>query len=232
MAATRPRATRRSSDDQTRMTPRGELKRTQILDAAARVLARRGYAGTTLSEIADEVGSAGAGSLYYHFDSREELIEELLRRGVRVAFEQSRLAIAALPTEASPLDRLKAAIRAHMRCVLVESDYARAAVRSTGQVPAEMWARVNAQFREYGKFYDRLIAAAMEAGELDPNVDRSALRMLIVGAVNWAPEWYRRSGASSAEQIAELLVRLVVRGVGTESEKAKHRRWSTVSIRK
>ncbi|MGH7858113.1 MAG: TetR/AcrR family transcriptional regulator, partial [Candidatus Binatia bacterium] len=148
-------AIRRRSDQRVRMTSRGELKRTQILDAAARVLARRGYAGTTLSEIADEVGSAGAGSLYYHFDSREELIEELLRRGVLVAFEQSRRAVAELPAAASPLDRLKAAICAHMRCVLVESDYARAAVRSSGQVPAEMWARVNAQFREYGRFYDR-----------------------------------------------------------------------------
>src|SRR5258706_11187553 len=138
-----------------RRTDRGALKREQILDAAAKVLARRGYTGTTLSEIAEEVGSAGAGSLYYHFDSRDELVEEVLRRGVQVAFEHSRRAVATLPATASALDRLNAAIRAQVLSVLVVSDYARATGRSTGQVPAEMWARVNADFRRYGRFYDQ-----------------------------------------------------------------------------
>src|SRR5215471_5472503 len=87
-----------------RRTARGALKREQILDAAAKVFARRGYTSTTLSEIAEEVGSAGAGSLYYHFESREHLIEEVLRRGVRIAFEQSRGAVAALSATASPLE--------------------------------------------------------------------------------------------------------------------------------
>lgn len=193
---------------------RGALKREQILDAAAKVLARRGYAATTLGEIAEEVGSAGAGSLYYHFDSRDELIEELLRRGVDVAFENSRRAIAGLPASASPLERLQAALRAHLLSVLVESDFARASGRSAPQVPPEMWARINAQFRRYGKFYDQLFAAAIDAGELDPTVDRKALRMLVVGAMNWAPEWYRPSGGSTPDEIADLLVRMLVRGVG------------------
>jgi TetR/AcrR family transcriptional regulator, cholesterol catabolism regulator len=191
-----------------RRTARGALKRERILDAAAKVIVRRGYTGTTLSEIAEEVGSAGAGSLYHHFESREHLVEEVLRRGVQVAFEQSRRAVAALPAAASPLERLNAAIRAQMLSVLVVSDYARA----TGQVPVAVWARVNADFR-YGKFYDRLIVAAMDAGEIDPEIDRSALRMLVIGAINWAPEWYRKDGTSSAEEIADLLVRLVTRGV-------------------
>ncbi len=198
---------------------RGAVKRQQILDAAAKVLARRGYAATTLAEIAEEVGSAGAGSLYYHFDSREQLIEELLCRGVHVAFEESRRAVACLPASASPLERLEAAIRAHVRSVLVESDYARASGRSAPQVPSDMWGRINADFRRYGKFYDQLIATAMASGELDATVDRSALRMLVVGAINWAPEWYRRSGTSTPDEIANLLVRLMVRGVGPAERK-------------
>jgi hypothetical protein len=53
----------------------------------------------------------------------------------------------------------------------------------------------------------------MKSGELDPKVDRSALRMLLIGAANYTPEWYRRDGSSSVEEIADLLVRLVFRGV-------------------
>ena len=74
MSSVKERAATRLATDRSRTSGRAALKREQILDAAAKVLARRGYAATTLAEIAEEVGSAGAGSLYYHFDSREQLI--------------------------------------------------------------------------------------------------------------------------------------------------------------
>ncbi len=201
-----------------RLTSRGEIKRRQILDAGARVLARRGYAGTQLSEIAEQAGTQ-AGSLYYHFDSREELIEEVIRRGVSLSFARTRAVVDSLPASASALERLEAALRAHLKFQLVESDYACAAVRSIGQYPQGMWSRVNSKFRAYGKFFDGLIAAAMKAGEIDSGIDRSALRMLLLGAANWAPEWYRRDGTSSVEQIGDLLVRLLARGVGIRGKR-------------
>ena len=207
------KAARRLSQKQPRQRPsRGELKRKKILDAAAKVLARRGYAGTMLAEVAEEAATQ-SGSLYYHFDSREELIEEVLQQGVTLSFARARAVVDALPADSSPLQRLEAALRAHLKFQLVESDYARAVVRSIGQYPEEMWQRVNEKFRAYGKFFDNLIAAAMKAGQLDPEVDRSALRMLIIGAANWAPEWYRADGSSTVEEIGDLLVRLLQKGV-------------------
>jgi AcrR family transcriptional regulator len=203
------------SSDQKQLPPpsRGQLKRKQILDAAAKVLARRGYAGTMLSEVAEEAGTQ-PGSLYYHFKSREELIEKVLHEGVTSSFARARAVLEALPGDSSALQRLEAALRAHLRFQLIESDYARAVVRSMGQCPEDMWKRVNEKFRAYGKFFDSLIAAAMKAGQLDPQVDRSALRMLLIGAANWAPEWYRANASSTVEEISDLLVRLLLRGVG------------------
>jgi len=203
------------SPRQKRLQPpsRGELKRKQILDAAAKILARRGYAGTMLSEVAEEAGTQ-PGSLYYHFASREELIEEVLHEGVALSFARARGVLDALPSDSSALQRLEAALRAHLKFQLVESDYARAVVRSMGQCPEDMWKRVNEKFRAYGKFFDTLIAAAMKAKQLDPQVDRSALRMLLIGAANWAPEWYRADASSTVEEISDLLVRLLLRGVG------------------
>jgi AcrR family transcriptional regulator len=206
--------TQRSLRQKRRQPPsRGELKRKQILDGAARVLARRGYAGTMLSEVAEEAGTQ-PGSLYYHFDSREELIEEVLHEGVTLSFARARAVLDALPADSSALQRLEAALRAHLKFQLVESDYARAVVRSMGQCPEDMWKRVNEKFRVYGTFFDSLIAAAMKAGQLDARVDRSALRMLLIGAANWAPEWYRANASSTVEEISDLLLRLLLRGVG------------------
>jgi AcrR family transcriptional regulator len=202
-----------SRDLRAQFTPRGRLKRQQILDAAAKVLARRGYGGAQLSEIAEEARTL-SGSLYYHFDSREELIEEVLHEGVRLSFARARVVVDALPVDSSALQRLEAALRAHLKFQLVESDYARAVVRSIGQCPEDIWVRINRKFRAYGKYFDELIATAIKAEEIDPDVDRHALRMLIIGAANWAPEWYRRGGSSSVEEICDLLIRLLRRGVG------------------
>jgi len=199
-----------------RQRSKGELKRKQILDAAAKVLARRGYIGTQLSEIAGEAGTL-AGSLYYHFESREELLEEVLHEGVRQSFSHAQKVVEELPQGSTPLERLSAAVSAHLKFQLVESDYARAAAHSMGQSPQDVWKRVNERFRKYGKFFDDLIEAAMKSGELDPNVNRSALRMLIIGAANYAPEWYRQTGALDVDQLAALLVRLLVRGAGLDA---------------
>jgi TetR/AcrR family transcriptional regulator, cholesterol catabolism regulator len=207
------KAMRAYSQSKHPMGSKGELKRKQILDAAAKVLARRGYIGTQLSEIAAEADTQ-AGSLYYHFDSREELLEKVLHEGVRQSFSHTRSVVDELPGESTPLERLCAAVSAHLRFQLVESDYARAAVHSTGQAPEDVWKRVNERFRRYGKFFDDLIEAAMKSGELDPKVNRSALRMLIIGAANYAPEWYRQTGALDVEQLSDLLIRLLVQGVG------------------
>jgi AcrR family transcriptional regulator len=196
------------------MSSRGELKRKQILDAAAKVLARRGFAETQLSEIAEEAGTL-PGSLYYHFASREELIEEVLHEGVSASFARARAVVDALPAASSPLERLKAALRAHLRFQLVESDYARAVSRAIGQCPQDMWKRINQEFRGYGRFFDNLIGAAVRAGELDSRVDRHALRMLVIGAANWASEWYRSDGSLTADEIGDVLIRLLVRGVAT-----------------
>ena len=210
------RATRvsRGLPKRPRRTSRGQVKRQEILDAAARVLARRGYGGAQLGEIADEAGTQ-AGSLYYHFDSREELIEEVLHRGVTMSFARVQAVVDGLPPDSSPLRRLEAALRAHLKFQLVESDYARAAVRSIGQYPDGVWKRLNNQFRTYGKFFDDLIAAAMKNNELDDAVDRHALRMLLIGAANWTPEWYRRDGSSSVDEIGDMLIRLLLRGVAS-----------------
>ena len=194
------------------MAGKGERKREQLLLAAAKVLAERGYAGTTMADIAELAGTQ-AGSIYYHFASREELIEAVLRRGVTLSHENTRAALAALPPAASTGDRLRTAIRAHVRFQVQVSDFGRASARSTKQVPTEMQVRVIDTYRDYGALFDGLIRASIAAGDIAPDVDPSALRMLILGAANWIPEWFRANGRTSADEIGELLVRMVFQGV-------------------
>src|SRR5262245_1511937 len=96
---------------------KSERTRQRILDAAAEVLAERGYADARLTDIAGRAGMQ-AGSLYYHFASREELVGEILRLGIETSWDLVATAVGRLPPTTTPIDRLAAAIRAHTRSIV------------------------------------------------------------------------------------------------------------------
>jgi AcrR family transcriptional regulator len=177
------------------------VTRERILDAAAKVLAERGYAGTRLGEIADVAGIQ-APAIYYHFESREALVEEVIRLGTQKTREHVERVLAGLPAELSPLERLDAAVEAHLRCVLDLSDYAKAAIRNAGQVPADMRARQFEDERAYGAVWRKLFKDTVRSGEIAPTIDVRAAQMLIVGALNNTPEWWDPSVTSLDRLIA------------------------------
>jgi len=205
----------RSAKGGTKLTARGEGKREKILDAAARVLARTGYAGSTLAEIAALAGTY-AGSLYYYFESREALVEEVLSRGVQSAHAYSAAAVEALPDDATSRERLTAAITAHIEFMLERSDYALAGVRAIGQVPEDIYTAVLEHQRAYGRLFADLMEAAAADGHIDSSVDLAAARMLVIGSANWTPEWFHPEGSSSAEEVAALLARMIFEGLGPD----------------
>jgi AcrR family transcriptional regulator len=186
--------------------------RQRILDAAARVFREQGYANARLSDIAELAGMQ-TGSLYYHFDGREELVAEILRLGIETAWVQVREAVDTLPEGATPLTRLAAAIRAHTLAVLEISDYASAQARIVGQVPPEVLEGHVDDQRRYGAYWNELIEAAVASGELRADADLFVARMLVLGALNWTAEWYRPGRATSASDIADQAVALVLHGL-------------------
>lgn len=179
---------------------KGVATRARILDSAALVLRTKGYAGTRLADVA-AVADTQAGSLYYHFPSREALVEEVLRVGQERTSGFVRRRVASLPAEASDLDRLREAVSAHLDAVLHSGDYAAATVRIMGQIPEQIRSRRRHEQREYSELWRALIDNAYSAGEMRTDLDRSALRMLLLGAMNSVPDWYhpRPDGLSVAE---------------------------------
>jgi len=182
--------------------------RERILDAAAKVLNRNGYAGTRLSDIA-ELAQVQAPALYYYFTSREQLIEEVVMLGMARAFEHVTEMLAALPAEATGLDRICAAVGAHLEVVLRLSDYSSAAIRNGPQLPTDLRERQLAEQRKYGDVWRELIDQARAAGEIHPDLDPRAARMLIIGGLNWATEWWNpnRGSLRTVINTAQLLTR-------------------------
>ncbi|WP_230990348.1 TetR family transcriptional regulator [Rhodococcus oxybenzonivorans] len=187
------------SGGRTRPGKKAMATRARILDSAAHTFRTKGYAGTRLSDVA-AAADTQAGSLYYHFPSREELVEEVLRVGQERTSGYVRRRVAALSDDASCLDRLREAIDAHLDSTLESGDYTAATIRIIGQVPEEIRKRRLHEQREYGLFWRGLVNDAHESGEIRTDLDSSVLRMLLLGAMNSVPDWFRprRDGLSAA----------------------------------
>ena len=196
---------------------KSERTRARILDAAAKVFREQGYANARLSDIAELAGMQ-TGSLYYHFDGREELVAEILRLGIVRAWDHVRAAVDALPADATPIQRLGAAIRAHTIAVLILSDYSSAQARIVGQVPPDVHRVHLGDQRRYGAYWNELLAAAAEAGELRADIDLFTARMLVLGALNHTAEWFAPARHVSPESIADLAVTMVLSGLAAGPE--------------
>ena len=111
-----------------------------------------------------------------------------------------------------PLDRLAAAIRAHIETVLKIDNYASASIRMLGHVPEPIRTRHMKRQAAYGAYWRGLLEDAAAAGQLREGLDLSAARMLLLGMLNWSPEWYR-GGRLSPEQIAEQAAEMALGGL-------------------
>jgi TetR/AcrR family transcriptional regulator, cholesterol catabolism regulator len=165
------------------------LTRARILDAAARVLSASGYAGLRLTDVAAEA-EIQAPAIYYYYASKDELIEEVMWAGIADMREHVVAALSALPDGTSPLDRLLAATEAHLRHALEISDYTTASIRNAGQVPLSIRKRQIVEEERYGEVWRRLINDVAREGRLRPELDLYIAQMLILGALNWAVEWW------------------------------------------
>lgn len=160
-----------------------------ILDTAARLLRSGGYHQTTLREIAEAVGIRKA-SLYYHFASKEEIVEAVVNDGVRFVHEAVVAALAGTQN-AAPRDRLEAAIGAHLTALHGNSDYTCASIKvfTFGGSPAPD--SVRGVRRAYEDVWRGLIAELQACGTLSARRSADALRLFLLGALNGSIDWYR-----------------------------------------
>jgi AcrR family transcriptional regulator len=182
------------------------------MNAAARVLLDRGYAGTRLADIADEAGLQ-AGSLYYHFDSKEKLVEEVLRYGVQFAHAHVRATVEELPESATPGERLEAAVRGFLEATLELGDMSPAHIRTFHQLPPDIQERLRPVRRAFGRFWEELVDAAISAGDVRGDIDPYILRVFIINALERVSDIRPRSRRAASELSATMRT-LIFDGIG------------------
>lgn len=172
-----------------------------VLDVAARLFAGRGYAATSMRDIAQGVEML-PGSLYYHFAAKEELLVAVYEAGVQALESAVR---AALQRESEPWARVEAACVAHLEVVLKHSDYAQVLIRVLPEDVAPVAGRLRALRAGYERLFRELVAAL----PLPAGTDRRALRLMLLGALNWSRFWFDPQGRDTPRSLARKFVRLL-----------------------
>jgi TetR/AcrR family transcriptional regulator, cholesterol catabolism regulator len=183
---------------------RSDISRQQILDVAAKLFRARGYSETSLRDIGQQAGMK-AGSLYYHFASKEQLAAEVLRIGVQRVHLAVVTAVEALGNDADAQSRLEAAMAAHLETLLDESDYTSAHIHCFPHVPATLRIELSSARRDYEAVWRALLDDIAANGALPPGMDRNAARLAILGALNWSLEWYDPAHGKPSQLTQTLL---------------------------
>ena len=194
-----------------RVLRKSELKRQAILDAAAITFAEKGYAGTRLQDISSRIGTL-PGAIYYHFDSKDQIVEEMLAACMSVITDAVEQNLAKLPPDAGAKLRIHTAIVAHTASLFSNLNYMRAYYRVHDQVPTEIRNRYAVLPRRYGDLWKVLLEEGAASGEIRSDLDLSVLRMLILGSITWTLDWYK-SGQLTPTEVGSTLSSMVFEGL-------------------
>ncbi|MDP3896368.1 MAG: TetR/AcrR family transcriptional regulator [Mesorhizobium sp.] len=195
----------------TKKLAKSAISQKRVLDAAARIFRDFGYAGTTMRAIADEA-DLKAGSIYYHYKSKDELISAVLDIGIHAVIDTVQNALKALPEDASGRQRIETAIHAHLSAIIDIGDYTLATRRVFGQVPEAIRAKNMRLRNSYGSMWQDILVEAQKRGEFRADANITLARLFILGALNWTVEWFK-PGGRTIDDVAREFSSVVVDGL-------------------
>ncbi|PRZ41056.1 TetR family transcriptional regulator [Antricoccus suffuscus] len=212
----RPRSDTEPTDSR---ATKADRTRERLITAAAAILSTKGYAGTRLSDIAAEA-QMQAPAIYYHFASREDLIQEVLVEGTIRLRDHVEQRLAACPDGTPAIDRIDVAIEAHLTGLMSGTGFAHSVIRNQSQLPPDMRSRQLVEERKYAATWRNLFEEAHSEGSLRDNIDPQLARLLIIGALNWATEWWSPA-RGSLEAVIETAQAMAHSGIAKRRRRSR-----------
>src|ERR1044072_4336205 len=181
-------------------------RRTELTRQAARLFAEKGYHGTSVGDLAEALG-VQKGSLYSHIDSKADLLWEVAREGA-AAFHA---ALDEVPADAAVVERIRAALRAHLRVVAEQLDVATVFIREWRYLDGERRETFVGERRRYEERLRALFREGRERGELRTDLDDGSAALVALSAANWAYTWLRPG--VETDELADRFTALLLDGM-------------------
>jgi AcrR family transcriptional regulator len=182
----------------------------EILEAAMELFHERGYANTSVEDVASAVGIL-KGSLYHYIDSKEDLLYRVV--------EQVHESVQAIMTEIdaradlSPLQRLDAYVQEQVLYNARNLRRISVYYQDRARLSPARFAEIRRWRRAQERYVVTLIEEAAAAGEVPADIDARLAANCVFAVVIWLYTWYRPGGGTSAKTLAEFCARFVIDGL-------------------
>lgn len=192
------------------VNPSADTRET-LLRLAARSFATQGYAATTMRSIADQAGIEAA-SIYYHFSSKEELVDIVMEHGADSIVQHIKEHFDALPPAATAEARFKAALVGQMSALIKFGDYALAHSRLLTQLPDKVRERQIKRRARHQQLWTAVFDDLRAEGFLREDVDIALCRVFVLGCINSIQTWFDPK-KGSLDKVADQLSAIFFEGV-------------------
>jgi AcrR family transcriptional regulator len=187
-----------------------EEKRTKIREAAAKLFAEKGFESTTTRDIAGAAGINNA-SLYYYFDSKEQLLYQILEEVIRTGLER----ITEIEQSHRPLkEKLALTLRIHTTAA-VDFDKMKMLVHDQRSLSPGHREELDQKQSEYVNRLIAILQQLQDQGEM-LDLDLTVCAYAFFGMVSWAYRWYRPDGKVRLEELSEIFYTIFTQGIYRE----------------
>src|SRR6266542_4323866 len=181
-------------------------RRQELARQAARLFAEKGFHGTSMEDVASAVGVQKP-SLYEYVSSKQDLLYETMREGA----EAFHAALDAIDERLPALEKLRLALRGHLRVVAEQRDVATVFVQEWRYLEGERREEIVAERRRYEDRIRALFREGRELGELRTDLDDSTAALLTLSAANWAYTWLQPG--RDTDELADRFYALLIDGM-------------------
>lgn len=179
-----------------------------ILSEAAKLFKQKGFGGTSMRDLAEQVGMEAA-SLYYHIGSKEEILE-------KICFEVARSYISHLEeieqTDETYLEKIKELIRLHVRMMITNGPEVSVTNHDWKYLSKN---RLN-EFKELRSFYEKRVQSLLDegvnAGEF-ANVNTTIALYTILSSLRWIEHWWKPQRGISSKELENSIITIILNGL-------------------
>jgi TetR/AcrR family transcriptional regulator, cholesterol catabolism regulator len=199
-----------------RVTGQANSRRDELLGLAATMFAERGLRATTVRDIADGAGIL-SGSLYHHFSSKEEMVDELLRSFLDWLFERYREIV---DSEPNSLERLKGLFMASFEAI--EHRHAQVVIyqdEAQRLLSQPRFSYIEDMNRQQRKMWVEVLNQGVDEGYFRPDLNVDLVYRFIRDTTWVSVRWYQPGGPLTAVQVGEQYLAMVLGGITAESKK-------------
>jgi AcrR family transcriptional regulator len=191
-------------------------RRREIVEVAAELFRKNGYAHTSLNDVGAALESDRA-TIYYYFANKKELLHEVVRD---VVAQTAKDALEIQRRQATPPEKLRELIHALMRRYAENYPYQYVYIQEGLAVNSHGDAHLFKLGEQYERSLVGILAEGLADGSFVSESDPKIIAYGILGSLNWTHRWYNPAGRLTPDQVAEAFTDLFLRGLAPPQTKA------------